>query len=176
MSALERDLIGIDEQTNRLVFIASASDFETEVSLPISLFRKHPNIKIHSSLIDSHIYVLKHWVIEYLKSEENFTSLKGELIPYIVKRQLSKPPKSVDTNVSVINTSDPKDIFTFAKEDELSLAIRDLSSYNDHIGDSKPTYHNDTIRCYACIAPKGSVGIRVNTLPAYWSINGKVSQ
>ncbi|KAJ8977212.1 hypothetical protein NQ317_015387 [Molorchus minor] len=63
----ERDLIGIDEETSRLVFLASASDFEGELPLPISLLRKHTNLKMYSNLIDTHVYVLKNWVIKYLK-------------------------------------------------------------------------------------------------------------
>ncbi|KAJ8938829.1 hypothetical protein NQ314_011320 [Rhamnusium bicolor] len=170
----ERDLIGIDEQTSRLVFLASASDYESELSLPISLLKKHNKLKIYSNLIDSHVYVLKNWVIKYLKSEENFMSIKGELLPHIIRKQLSRPPKPTDTKESIICTKDSGDIFAFAKEDELDLEIRNASSYNDHIGDMKPTYHNDSIRCFAYISPKDTFGVRVNTLPAYWSINAKI--
>ncbi|CAH0555521.1 unnamed protein product [Brassicogethes aeneus] len=172
----ERDLIGIDTQTNRLVFLASASDFETDFSLPTSLLKKHTHIKIYSNLIDSHVYVLKNWVVKYLKSEDSFTSIKGELLPHIIKKQLSKPPKPVNTNTSVINTGDNGDIFAFSKEDELDINIRNTSSYNDHTGDLKPTYHEDSIRCYAHIAPKENFGVRVNTLPSYWWINNKISE
>ncbi|KAJ8946815.1 hypothetical protein NQ318_002094 [Aromia moschata] len=38
----------------------------------------------------------------------------------------------------------------------------------------KPVYHNDSIRCYAYIAPEDVFGMRVNTLPAYWSVNAKI--
>lgn len=172
---VERDLIGIDEQTNRLVFLASASDYESDLSLPTTLLKKHTSMKIHSNLIDSHVYVLKNWVIKYLKSEENFMSIKGELLPHIIKKQLSKPPKPADTKESIINTADSGDIFFFAKEDDLELAIRSVSSHNDHIGDLRPAYHDDSIRCFAYIPPKGTFGVRVNTLPSYWSVNAKVS-
>lgn len=168
-------MIGIDEQTKRLVFLASASDFESELSLPTTLLKKHTSVKIHSNLIDAHVYVLKNWVIRYLKSEENFLSIKGELLPHIIKKQLSKPPKPADTKESIINTSDSGDIFFFAKEDDLELAIRGVSSHNDHIGDLKAAYHNDSIRCFAYIPPKDTFGIRINNLPSYWSVNAKVS-
>jgi hypothetical protein len=91
----ERDLVGIDTQTNRLVFLASASDFEGELALPRSLLKKHTHIKLYSNLIDSHIYVLRNWVIKYLNSQPNFSTIKGELLPHIVKKQLSKPPKNL---------------------------------------------------------------------------------
>lgn len=102
-------------------------------------------------------------------------SIKGEFLPHIIKKQLSKPTKMMDTKESVVNVSDMGDIFSFAKEDEFGLAIRETSSYNDHTGDLKGSYQGDLIRCYAFLAPKDSVGVRINTLPSYWSINGEVS-
>lgn len=172
---LERDLIGIDQQTDRLVFLASASDYVEELKLPTSLLKKHSNLKVYSNLIDSHFYVLKNWIVKYLKHEESFMSIKGELLPHIIKKQLSKPVKLMDTKESVVNVSDTGDIFSFAKEDEFELAIREASSFNDHTGDLKGTYQGDVIRCYAYLAPKNSFGVRINTLPSYWSLNGKVS-
>lgn len=170
----EKDLIGIDPQTNRLVFLASASDFENELTLPKTLIRKHPHIVFHSHLIDSHIYIIKHWVLKYLKDVGYVSTVKGELLPYVIKKQLSKPPlKKPDTNASeVIKPAD--DIFSYAVESKLTLAIRDNSTYNDHVGDSKPCYQNDPIRCYAYIAEPQHLGIRVNSLPTYWYITNKV--
>lgn len=171
----ERDLVGIDAQTNRLIFLASSSDFETELTLPKSLVRKHPNIVIHSNLVDSHIYVMKNWILKYLQHETNFSTLKGELLPHIIKKQLSKPSKVIETNSSVVNNTNEGDIFHYAKESELDLLIRETSAYNDHTGDRKSCYNGDCIRCYAYVAKNDSFGIRVNTIPAYWAINHKVS-
>lgn len=72
----ERDIIGIDQQTNRTVFLASASDFENELTLPTKLLKKHTNVKMYSTLVDTHIYVLKNWVVQYLKSQESFMSIE----------------------------------------------------------------------------------------------------
>lgn len=171
---LERDLIGIDAQTSRMVFLASASDFENDVPLPNSLIKKHPNITIYSNLIDAHVYVLKKWVIKYLEAEKNFSTLKGELLPHIIKKQLSKPPKPQETNTSVLNSKDDSDIFSHAQENDLQVLIRESSAFNDHTGDMKGCYHNDFVRCYAYLAEDDVFGIRVNTLLAYWSLNGQV--
>lgn len=171
---LERDLIGIDVQTSRLVFLASVSDFESDVPLPKSLIKKHSNTTFHSNLIDAHVYVLKKWVIKYLETEKSLLTIKGELLPHIVKKQLSKPPKPEDTNASVLNSKDDRDIFSHAQESDLQVLIREASAYNDHRGDVKPCYHSDFVRCYAYLAESDVFGVRVNTLPAYWSINGQV--
>lgn len=87
----ERDLIGIHEDTQRLLFLASTSDFEESMSLPGHLLRKNGSVCIHSRLVDSHIYVLKKWIVDFLNKSEGFSTLKGELLPYIIKKQMSRP-------------------------------------------------------------------------------------
>ncbi|KAF5287809.1 hypothetical protein FQR65_LT12177 [Abscondita terminalis] len=170
----ERDLIGIDAQTKRLVFLASASDFEGSVSLPKALIRKHTNITMHSTLMDSHVYVLKNWIIEYLVEDTSISTIKGELLPRIIRKQLLKP-KKVDHNVSIVNTKDKNDIFEYAKESQLKYLIRNSSSFNDHYGDLKSSYHDDIIRCFAYIAEPDVFGVRVNNLPAYYNINLQIT-
>lgn len=87
----ERDLIGINPSTSRLVFLASTSDFEEEVSLPGHLLRRNGKIEMHSGLVDTHIYVIKKWVVEFLKNSQGLSTIKGELLPFIVKKQMSRP-------------------------------------------------------------------------------------
>lgn len=63
----ERDLIGIHPDTNRLLFLASTSDFEESMSVNAHLLRKNGKMTIFSRLVDSHIYVMKNWVLDFLK-------------------------------------------------------------------------------------------------------------
>ncbi|KAK5644306.1 hypothetical protein RI129_005606 [Pyrocoelia pectoralis] len=170
----ERDLIGIDSQTNRLVFLASASDFETSMTLPKALIKKHTQITMYSNLIDSHVYVLKKWIIKYLQNEPSISTIKGELLPHIIRKQLLKPKEKLDYNTSIVNTRDESGIFGYVSESPLDLLIRETSSFNDHYGDLKSSYHGDVVRCFAYIAEPSVFGIRVNTLPAYHSVNFKI--
>lgn len=87
---VERDLIGIDTNTSRLVFQASSSDFDTTVAFSKKMFKKHPNFTLFSRLLDSHIYVMKHWVLKYINYEKKFSTIKGEVVPHVVKKQLTK--------------------------------------------------------------------------------------
>lgn len=87
----ERDLIGIHEDTQRLLLLASTSDFEESMSLPGHLLRKNGSVCIHSRLVDSHIYVIKKWIVDFLSRSDGFSTLKGELLPYIIKKQMSRP-------------------------------------------------------------------------------------
>lgn len=87
----ERDLIGIHEDTNRLLFLASTSDFEEVMSLPGHLLRKNQSLVIHTRLVDAHIYIIRKWVIDFLSQSEGFSTLKGELLPYVIRKQMSRP-------------------------------------------------------------------------------------
>lgn len=62
----ETDLIGIDNETDRLVFLASASDFEETINVSRKLLKKHTNFNINSKLLDAHLYVIRKWVLDYL--------------------------------------------------------------------------------------------------------------
>lgn len=62
----ETDLIGIDNKTNRLVFLASASDFEESIDISQKLLRKHSSFTMNSKLMDAHFYVINKWILDFL--------------------------------------------------------------------------------------------------------------
>lgn len=110
----ERDLIGIHPETNRFLFFAAVSDFEERLNLPGHLLRKHGRITVHSRLLDGHVYLLRKWVIDFLVRSKSFYTLKGELLPYIVRKQMSRPKQANDSDKMVseanVNVQDD-DIF-----------------------------------------------------------------
>ncbi|XP_076652876.1 eukaryotic translation initiation factor 2B subunit gamma [Halictus rubicundus] len=173
----ETDLIGIDNETGRLVFLASASDFEETINISHMLLKKHTSFTIHSKLLDAHLYVMSKWVLDYLVHNKSFSTLKGELLPNIVRNQLTKPPKQFtdDKNTSIVQFNSKKDIYGFADEKPLDDLIRKMSAYNDHSTDLKDVYHGDIVRCYAHIV-SGKFGIRANTIQMYHFANTKISE
>lgn len=171
----DRDLVCIDKETQRLVFLASASDFEENVTIPRILVKKFDAISMYSRLLDAHVYVMKQWVISYLVECDRFTSVKGELIPHIVKKQLSKPKNPAEKKgTSEKNVEITKDIFDFAVESGYESKIRAMTAFNDHMLGSKGIFYNDLLRCYAHIPSKNTFGIRVNTLSSFYLSNNKV--
>lgn len=99
----ERDLIGIHPETNRFLFFAAVSDFEERLNLPGHLLRKHGRITIHSRLLDGHIYLLRKWVLDFLVRSRSFYTLKGELLPYIVRKQMSRPRVANDSDKMMVS-------------------------------------------------------------------------
>lgn len=59
-------MIGVQKDTKRLSFLASTSDFEETIKLPYHLLHRYGDIVMHSRLVDSHIYVINKWIIEFL--------------------------------------------------------------------------------------------------------------
>ncbi|CAK9826665.1 Translation initiation factor eIF-2B subunit gamma [Anthophora retusa] len=173
----ETDLIGISNETGRLIFLASASDFEETINISQTLLKKHPSFTIHSKLMDTHLYVINKWVLDFLVHNKNFTTLKGELLPYIVSKQFSKPPKQCvdDKNTSIVRINLKEDIYHFATEKPLDEMIRKMSAYNDHDTDLEDAYHGDIIRCYAYI-DSAKFGLRANTIQMYHLANTKISE
>lgn len=172
----DRDLVCIDKETHRLVFLASASDFEGNVTIPRMLIKKFDSISMFSRLLDAHVYVMKKWIIDYLVESDKFISVKGEVVPYIIKKQLSKPKSQADKKgASEKNMEVTKDIFDFAVEHGYERKIQEMSSYNDHKLGTKGVYSNDILRCYAYIPNKNTFGMRINTLSSFYLANSKVS-
>ncbi|CAG9785016.1 unnamed protein product [Diatraea saccharalis] len=167
----DRDLVCIDKETERLVFLASASDFEENVSIPRILLKKFDNISLYSRLLDAHVYVMKKWILNYITESDKFTSLKGELIPHIIKKQLSRAKTGVEKKgTSEKHVDMTNNIFEYAIENGYESKIREMSSYSN----SKRGNCNDIIRCYAHIPNKNTFGIRVNTLSSFYLSNNKI--
>lgn len=69
-NVIEKDIIGYDSKTSRLLLMASASDYEETIALSSSLLFKCSNLILCSKLLDSHMYVMKRWLVSYLVKEK----------------------------------------------------------------------------------------------------------
>lgn len=166
----ERDLVGINSENDQLLFLASTSDFEEFMALPAHLLRSHGKISIHSGLVDSHIYLVKKWIVDYLAKSDRFSTIKGELLPFIIKKQMSRPTYT-DSGHSEIGF-DSNDIFSHVKQEALVQKVLDTNLNN--FGRLKKSHDAELIRCYAYIAPPEALGVRVNTMLGYCTANRKI--
>lgn len=170
----DKDFIGFDEKGDRVLFMASEADLEDTVTFRKSVLKRHPFINIKSGLTDCHLYLMKKWVIDYLATSKSISSIRSELIPYLVKKQFSKPKQEVpNTNQSVISEDTKPDIFSFSSEDALTQRVRDMSTWIDHQGDMEDCYHDNKIRCYAYVQD-GGFCVRTNTISAYSESNKQI--
>ena len=61
------DFIGLDEKMQRLLYLEAAADCDKGVvGISTSMLRAHPHLKVHTNLVDAHVYVFSKWVLDVL--------------------------------------------------------------------------------------------------------------
>uniref|UniRef100_A0A667WDR0 Translation initiation factor eIF2B subunit gamma n=1 Tax=Myripristis murdjan TaxID=586833 RepID=A0A667WDR0_9TELE len=171
-TAEQRDFVGVDESGKRLLFMANEADLEEGLSIRKSILRKHPRVHIKTGLVDAHLYCLKKSVVDFLTDNKSISSIRGELVPYLVRKQFSKTINGQKTKDDVEDQNQKKsDKLHISSRDEPLLQLaQERSCWNDHRGDMSEAYHGGKLRCYVHIMDQG-LCYRVNTLAAYIEAN-----
>ena len=106
---VEKDLIGLDiipstandfnsislssglDEHHRLVFFHSESDFGQSIPFSTEMILKTNSLSLISNYFDAHVYILKKSALDVVfSSEAGISSLKGEVIPFLVKQQFEQ--------------------------------------------------------------------------------------
>ncbi|XP_033115124.1 translation initiation factor eIF-2B subunit gamma-like [Anneissia japonica] len=170
-----RDLVGLDEKGQRLVFMAAEEDIEEFLTVRKSILEKHPFIKVGTSLLDAHMYIFKKWVIDYLSEHKNISSVKGELIPCLVKKQfIKKRAEDVDDEGSMEHATHNHN---YSSVDALKQKTLEMSSWTgDEGGITNGCIANiDAIKCHVYVMDSGFCS-RANSLAAYCDVNRQILQ
>ncbi|KAI4891083.1 hypothetical protein NFI96_002685, partial [Prochilodus magdalenae] len=135
---------------------------------------RHPKMHIKTGLLDAHLYCLKRSVVDFLVNDKSISSLRGELVPYLVRKQFAKASRRddehTDQNLKRKDASASLEIPSSSKDEALLQLACERSCWNDHRGDMSEAYHGGQLRCYAHIMEDGTC-YRVNTLAAYIEAN-----
>ncbi|XP_024247405.1 translation initiation factor eIF-2B subunit gamma [Oncorhynchus tshawytscha] len=172
----QRDFVGVDDTGKRLLFMANEADLDEGVVIRKSIMRKHPRMHIKTGLVDAHLYCLKKSVVDFLADNKSISSIRGELVPYLVRKQFSKStnsPKVIDETHQNLKKNDSNvnlEIQISSRDEELLHLTQERSCWNDHRGDMSDAYHGGRLRCYVHIMDEG-ICYRVNTLAAYIEAN-----
>ena len=143
----EGDLIGLKE--DRLVFFTAEADVEEEeVRVSSKVLQRVGHFTVNSNLVDAHIYIFKKWICDYIASDKNISTIKGELLPILVRKQFSKP------KADVVDCEEKSSLVDFVVPDDFTSPKMELSAL------------------YSCFAYTSSAPCyRVNTMPTYWHCN-----
>ena len=143
----ERDLIGLSGDTHLCLVTAEADVEEDEVRMGAKMMRSVGAFTVNTNLLDGHLYIMRRWVCDYIISDRNISTIKGELLPIIVKKQFSKPSSNKE------DTQEKRTIQDFVETGQKLGRSQDKLLYS----------------CHAYITE--SPCFRVNTMPAYWHCN-----
>lgn len=185
-----REFVGLDGQ--QLCFLASEADMEDEVlRLRKTVLREHPRIAVHTNLVDAHFYIFDKWVCDLIHTDDRFSSIRGEVLPYLVKKQFSKNAIVEPVAAAKRNLQDETPNAKLEAKNEDSKGIDDyleclerthleaesLSSWNPKPGDLQSSYKDRILRCYAYVVDQGAgICARVNTLQNLVDLNKKAER
>ncbi|CAN8030536.1 unnamed protein product [Ixodes persulcatus] len=162
----EKDVVGLEPKTNRLLLFNSEADFEEVVSVRRSLLRNHPVIEVRSDLIDAHAYFISKWLMPFLFKNEGMTTIKGELVPLLARVQFKPDPRK--KTVDIPETDVYRRVYVPTPESE-GILVGD-EHFTCEIGDGQ-----DPIRCYGLVAD-GAFLVRANTVAGFMEANRQAYQ
>ncbi|KAM3718948.1 putative translation initiation factor eIF-2B subunit gamma [Dirofilaria immitis] len=148
-----RDLIILSEN-NQLFFDGSEEDYEETIALNIDLFNKCRTAYLTAKYSDCHLYIMKKWILNIIKKHRNFSSLKADLIPYILKKQNAKDCYELNEHIRIDSLDEKVQKFSFG-----TTAVKSLQY--------------SLLKCFAYLLPpeNGLIVGHVNTIGAYFEIN-----
>jgi len=156
-SALE-DVTLISPGDDRIFMLESSADIEDQVAISRNILQHNSRLVLRRNWRDCHLYVCSHWILELLRRNVAISSIKAELIPYLVRRQyhLSKRCR-VWQKLSKGNEQDSLDI-PLGTEYRLEKPIHWI-------------HFPDIVRCYAMLLPSNIFARRMHTLEWYEQVN-----
>ncbi|XP_064478812.1 translation initiation factor eIF2B subunit gamma-like [Ornithodoros turicata] len=164
---LEKDIVGLEPKTDRLVLFNSEADFEEIVSVRRSVLRRHPVIDVRSDLVDAHAYVLSRWLLPWLIANKNIMTVKGELVPLVTKLQFHADPLKQQKYQKQDDDLPETSIFRFVPKPPELGPIE--SCYTLRQDEAEP------IRCFGVVA-RDEFLVRANTTAGYVEANRKAHQ
>ncbi|XP_065827922.1 translation initiation factor eIF2B subunit gamma-like isoform X2 [Oscarella lobularis] len=173
----ERDFVGLDN--DRVLFFSAQADLDEEVVIRKSMLERFPSFTIYTRLVDAHLYLMKKWVVDFLGENKSLSSIKGELLPYLVRKQFVRTQKGmVNLDVSGMSNSLEKrpenDVFNFANSSHNSILQLAEQMSTSGIGQDIAGGRNN-VKCYAAVVKDGFC-IRANTVPFYMEANRQIAK
>ncbi|KAJ3111146.1 hypothetical protein HK100_002796 [Physocladia obscura] len=189
------EYVAIDHSTCRLLFAVGSDEVDDELPVRMSILDKFAVVNIHTKLRDAHLYVFKHWVIDYV-ARSKIQSIKDELIPMLTHFQYSEKvlkregvdkfltqPSNFDDFYNARNESSTGGGFVNSHPSaSINAYYANLSHHQNSITpasasssaillenedvDQESTDFHKSIICTALVAREG-LCFRVNSVPTY---------
>ncbi|CAI8013772.1 Translation initiation factor eIF-2B subunit gamma [Geodia barretti] len=64
-SAVEHDVVALTPE-HQLVYFAAQADLDDSLTFSRFLLKRHPHMRVSSRLTDTHLYLMRRWVLDYL--------------------------------------------------------------------------------------------------------------
>ena len=161
------DVIALAEGSDRILLLQNESDIDEKLSLSRSLLLKFPCLDLRTDLKDTHVYLMSRNVLDLLNEPEGkkITSIKDELIPLILRKQLTDFKPFSTYSIASEPAMNPLD--------DLDLLAAQLSEGNkshrlDRVlidGVSQDVYY--LYACYKMLVSSSQIALRISTVQDY---------
>ncbi|KAK3017215.1 hypothetical protein RJ639_007133 [Escallonia herrerae] len=165
--------IGLDSTKQFLLHITAGTEVEKDIRVQKSILCAAGQMEIRADLMDAHLYAFNRAVLqEVLDQKQTFQSIKLDVLPYLVRTQLSS-----ELLFSGVRAEDHgNDTTTQNDKVMLSQLLSNTSMpsfyefYASGSNGSTPLPRK-THKCCAYIASKGKYCARVNSIQSFCDIN-----
>lgn len=174
----EKISIGFDANNmEHILYWKAQIDMEDElIAFSKKFLDRFPCSRIQSTWTDCHVYMINKFVVKYLQERREINTIQGELIPLVVKKQMSTYVTDSPNDDADMNSPNggayrekKKDLIDFAAkfDNELIGWGKNLSLTSNTFGQSKDAPQKDLIKCYAYRQTSGFC-VRANNIAAYF--------
>ena len=88
------DYVGLDASQAVLCFAAAGKDVKDSLQLPRVVLRAVGDVTLHTGLVDVQAYLFSvAAVVQLLEAKPGFTSLRRDVLPYLVRKQFEVQPR-----------------------------------------------------------------------------------
>ncbi|TQE01932.1 hypothetical protein C1H46_012556 [Malus baccata] len=178
------NIIGLDPTKQFLLYIATGVALEKDIRIQKSILRAVGQMEIRSDLMDAHLYAFKSiffsfppWSVlqEVLDQTDTFQSLKCDVLPYLVRRQLNsevlngapQPEENGNMNASSHNN---QLVISQILANSCTPSFHELNA----LGRNGSTPVQRTHKCCVYIAGNSKYCVRLNSIQAFSDINRDV--
>lgn len=92
----------------RVVIKTQATEVDSEsIKLSKPLLHRFNSLKLRSDLMDMGVYVMSRWILEFLTFNKKISSIRMDLVPYLVKRQCQSSQYLMQTFPSLMHRKRP---------------------------------------------------------------------
>lgn len=99
------DVIAMAAKERRLLYMTAIADVDDFVTLPKRMLRKcfpvcpcnarrYPDVVVSTDLMDAHFYFFSHKILALLESKPELESIKGDVVPWLLRRQFATAPQT----------------------------------------------------------------------------------
>ncbi|KAM1255965.1 hypothetical protein ACFX1Q_030140 [Malus domestica] len=170
------NIIGLDPTKQFLLYIATGAELEKDIRIQKSILRAVGQMEIRSDLMDAHLYAFKRSVLqEVLDQKDTFQSLKRDVLPYLVRRQLNS---EVSNGVPQPEENGNEKASSQSNQLVISRILANSSTPSFHelyaLGCNGSTPAQRTHKCCVYIAGNSKYCVRLNSIQAFSDINRDV--